>query len=235
MLDYVRTYLVRLLPQASSRLTANILNVIKDRQIVGLLGFLGLIWTAMNLFGSIRTVLNKTLEIVSHHGYLREKIPLSALRVDYRDFVSTVYCLKRDFRSDPDDPGQAGVAPLVGLEVVGLVGRNCGRLFFFGLDVFYPVPFFAHTKTLHSGRPTFGSAHCRSVGGGRIPFSYPCKFFNFFAAVYGPLGCWWSLLSGSIIPACFLSWAGRSCGSSPESGHDRGGGGKREEGKEDRR
>jgi len=55
-------------------MTAIIVNLVKDRQIVGLVGFVGLIWTAMRLFGSIRTVLNKTLEIVSHHSYLREKL-----------------------------------------------------------------------------------------------------------------------------------------------------------------
>ena len=39
ILNYVRTYLVRMLPQASPKLTANILNLVKDRQIVGLVGF----------------------------------------------------------------------------------------------------------------------------------------------------------------------------------------------------
>jgi membrane protein len=74
MLEHVRTYIQKMLPYASPRITANIFNVIKDRKWVGIIGFLGLLWTATRLFSSIRTVLDLTLENRAKHGYLREKL-----------------------------------------------------------------------------------------------------------------------------------------------------------------
>jgi membrane protein len=73
-LGYVQKYLERLLPQASPKLTSNILNIVKDRKLVGLIGFLGLLWAAARLFSSIRTVLDKALEISWPHGFLKEKL-----------------------------------------------------------------------------------------------------------------------------------------------------------------
>ncbi len=49
ILGYVQVYLEKMLPNASSRLTSNILNLIKDRKLVGLIGFLGLLWAATRL------------------------------------------------------------------------------------------------------------------------------------------------------------------------------------------
>jgi membrane protein len=73
-LTYVQKYLEKLLPQASSTLTTNILNIVKDRKLVGLIGFVGLFWAASRLFSSIRTVLDKTLEISWPHGFIKEKL-----------------------------------------------------------------------------------------------------------------------------------------------------------------
>ena len=156
-----------MLPQASPGLTANILNIIKDRQIVGLLGFLGLIWTAMNLFGSIRTVLNKTLEIISHHGYLREKLHdlLYVLVTGILFLLSIV--LSGIFDLIRTIPVKLGLPPLFGSEVVGLDGRHPGGLLFFGVDVFYPVPFFAHAEDPPPGPPFFRP--CSSPACGRWP------------------------------------------------------------------
>ncbi|OGP52235.1 MAG: hypothetical protein A2Y79_13185 [Deltaproteobacteria bacterium RBG_13_43_22] len=74
ILGYVQTYVEKMLPNASPRMTANILNVIKDRKWVGLIGFLGLLWAATRLFSSVRTVLDKTMEAPMRHGYLKEKL-----------------------------------------------------------------------------------------------------------------------------------------------------------------
>lgn len=73
-LTYVQKYLDKLLPQASSKLTSNILNIVKDRKLVGLIGFVGLFWAASRLFSSIRTVLDKTLEVSWPHGFIKEKL-----------------------------------------------------------------------------------------------------------------------------------------------------------------
>ncbi|MEW6188177.1 MAG: YihY/virulence factor BrkB family protein, partial [Thermodesulfobacteriota bacterium] len=74
ILSYVKVYIEKMLPQASPRMTENILNLVRDRKLMGLIGFLGLLWTATRLFGSIRTVLDKTLESTLHHGYFKEKL-----------------------------------------------------------------------------------------------------------------------------------------------------------------
>ncbi len=74
VLGYVRVYLERMLPGASPKMTANIMNLIRDRKLVGLIGFLGLLWAASRLFSSTRTVLDKTLGISWPHGYLKEKL-----------------------------------------------------------------------------------------------------------------------------------------------------------------
>ncbi|MBA4395524.1 MAG: hypothetical protein C0407_18385, partial [Desulfobacca sp.] len=63
IMEYLRIYLDKMLPQASSKITADILHLIKTRKLMGLIGFLGLLWAATHLFSSIRTVLDKTLEI----------------------------------------------------------------------------------------------------------------------------------------------------------------------------
>jgi membrane protein len=74
ILNYIRFYVEKMLPYASPRLTENILNLVRDRKIIGLIGFLGLLWTATRLFASIRTVLDKTLETDTPHGYFKGKL-----------------------------------------------------------------------------------------------------------------------------------------------------------------
>lgn len=74
LLGYVQLYLDRMLPQASSKITADILHLIRNRNLVGLIGFLGLLWAATRLFSSTRTVLDKTLGISWPHGYIKEKL-----------------------------------------------------------------------------------------------------------------------------------------------------------------
>ncbi len=72
--EHLRIYLGKMLPQASPKITADIMHLIKTRKLVGLIGFLGLLWAATRLFSSIRTVLDKTLEVTWPHGYLKEKM-----------------------------------------------------------------------------------------------------------------------------------------------------------------
>jgi membrane protein len=201
ILNYVRTYLVRLLPQASPRLTANILNIIKDRQIVGLLGFLGLIWTAMNLFSSIRTVLNKTLEIISHHSFLREKLhDLLYVLVTGMLFLLSIV-LSGIFDLIRTIPVKLGLPPLFDLK---WWGWTAGILvaYFFSVLMFFILFRFLPTRR-PSNRAAFLSALL--IAGlwemAKYLFRIYMNFINSFAAVYGSLG----------LLVVFIVWVYYSC------------------------
>jgi membrane protein len=51
----------------------NILRIIRDRKIVGILGIGGLIWTSTWVFSSLRTALNMIFQVERDHGILRGK------------------------------------------------------------------------------------------------------------------------------------------------------------------
>jgi len=188
ILNYVRTYLVRMLPQASPRLTANILNVIKDRQIVGLLGFLGLIWTSMNLFSSIRNVLNRTLEIVSHHSYFREKLHdlLYVLITGILFLLSIV--LSGIFDLIRTIPVKLGLPPLLDLK---WWGWTAGILVAY---LFSVLMFFILFRFLPTRRPSTRAAVFSALlvaclwEMAKYLFRIYVNFINSFAAVYGSLG-----------------------------------------------
>jgi membrane protein len=201
VLTYIRSYLVRMLPQASPRLTANILNLVKDRQIVGLVGFLGLIWAAMRFFGSIRTVLNKTLEIVSHHSFLREKlhdliyVVITGILFLLSIVLSGIFDLIRTI------PGKLGLPPLFDLKWWGwtagiLVAYLFSVLMFFVLFRFLP-------SRKPSSRAAFPAALL--IAGlwelAKYLFRIYVNFINSFAAVYGSLG----------LLVVFIVWIYYSC------------------------
>ncbi len=201
ILDYVRTYLVRMLPQASPKLTANILNLVKDRQIVGLVGFIGLIWTAMRLFGSIRTVLNKTLEIVSHHSYLREKLHdllyvlITGILFLFSILLNGLFDLIRTI------PAKLGLPPLLDLK---WWGWTAGILvaYFFSVLMFFVLFRFLPTRK-PSTRAAFLAALL--IAGlwevAKHLFRIYVNFINSFAAVYGSLG----------LLVVFILWIYYSC------------------------
>ena len=201
ILNYVRSYLVRMLPQASPRLTANILNVIKNRQIVGLLGFLGLIWTAMNLFSSIKSVLNKTLEVVSHHGYFREKLHdliyvlITGILFLLSIVLSGIYDLIRTI------PVKLGLPPLLDLK---WWGWTAGIL---AAYIFSALMFFVLFRFLPSNKPTTRAALVSAllIAGlwelAKTLFRIYVNYINSFAAVYGSLG----------LLAVFIVWIYYSC------------------------
>ncbi len=201
ILNYVRTYLVRMLPQASPKLTANILNLVKDRQIVGLVGFIGLIWAAMRLFGSIRTVLNKTLEIVSHHSYLREKLHdllyvlITGILFLFSILLNSIFDLIRTI------PAKLGLPPLLDLK---WWGWTAGILvaYFFSVLMFFVLFRFLPTRK-PSTRAAFLAALL--IAGlwevAKHLFRIYVNFINSFAAVYGSLG----------LLVVFILWIYYSC------------------------
>jgi membrane protein len=201
VLTYIRSYLVRMLPQASPKLTANILNLVKDRQIVGLVGFLGLIWTAMRLFGSIRTVLNKTLEIVSHHSYLREKlhdliyVVITGILFLLSIVLSGIFDLIRTI------PVKLGLPPLFDLKWWGWTAGILVAYFFSVLMFFVLFRFLPSRKP--SSRAAFLAALL--IAGlwemAKYLFRIYVNFINSFAAVYGSLG----------LLVVFIVWVYYSC------------------------
>jgi membrane protein len=201
ILNYVQTSLVRMLPQASSKLTANILNLVKDRQIVGMLGFLGLIWTAMNLFSSIRNVLNKTLEIVSHHSYLREKLHdlLYVLITGILFLLSIV--LSGIFDLIRTIPVKLGLPPLLDLK---WWGWTAGILvaYFFSVLMFFILFRFLPTRRPSTRAAVLSALFIAALWEmAKYLFRIYMNFINSFAAVYGSLG----------LLVVFIVWIYYSC------------------------
>lgn len=201
VLETIQAYLGRLLPQASPRMTAIIVNLVKDRQIVGLVGFVGLIWAAMRLFGSIRTVLNKTLEIISHHSYLREKLHdlIYVLISGILFFLSII--LSAFFGLLKTIPGKLGLPPLLDLR---WWGWSAGMLVAY---LFSVLMFFVLFRVLPSRKPPSRAALLSAlmIAGlweiAKYLFRLYIIYINYFTAVYGSFG----------LLVAFILWVYYSC------------------------
>jgi membrane protein len=202
-LYYIQGYIERMLPYASPKMTKSILNLVKDRKLVGLIGFLGLLWAATRLFGSIRTVLDKTLEVSWPHGYLREKLYdlfmvfVSGLLFLISIIASTIWDLIRSF------PEKIGIVlpewfkiPFWG-RLVGLGGG-----YFFSVLLFLVLYLF-----LPSRRPRKGVALISSLliaglwEAVKYLFRVYVNLINNFTTVYGSLG----------LLVVFIFWIYYSC------------------------
>jgi membrane protein len=73
VLDHIRHYLHNALSSFDPKIMKNILRIIQDRKIVGVLGIGGLIWTSTWVFSSLRTSLNMVFQVDKGRGILREK------------------------------------------------------------------------------------------------------------------------------------------------------------------
>ena len=190
ILGYIKGYLERMLPNASPRMTSNILNLIKDRKLVGLIGFLGLLWAATRLFGSIRTVLDKTLESTFQHGYLKENlynlfmVLITGLFFLISIVLTSIFDLIKSF------PERIGI-PLPGIFNFQLGAKLLGL----GVGYFFSVlMFFVLFRFMPSRRPSQRIALVTSflVAGlweiAKYLFRLYVNFINNFTAVYGSLG-----------------------------------------------
>jgi membrane protein len=201
VLETVQTYLGRLLPQASPKMTTIIVNLVKDRQIVGLVGFVGLIWTAMRLFASIRIVLNKALEVISHHSYFREKLHdliyvlISGILFLLSMILSAIFDLLRTI------PGKVGLPPLLD---VRWWGWSAGLLVAYFFSV---LMFFVLFRVLPSRKPPSRAAFLSAllIGGlweiAKYLFRLYINYINYFTAVYGSFG----------LLVAFILWVYYSC------------------------
>ena len=58
VLDYIHAYFRDVAPALDPKVTSNLMDVIQNRQIVGILGFVGLLWFSTWVFSSLRIALN---------------------------------------------------------------------------------------------------------------------------------------------------------------------------------
>jgi membrane protein len=73
VLNYIHRYFENAIPSLDPRIMKNILKIIRDRKIVGILGVAGLIWTSTLVFSSLRTTLNIVFQVEKGRGILRGK------------------------------------------------------------------------------------------------------------------------------------------------------------------
>jgi membrane protein len=73
VLNVLRRYLETLFPSQDPGFMSNILSVIRDRKIVGIVGVAGLLWTSTFVFSALRTALGVVFEIPKGRGFVHGK------------------------------------------------------------------------------------------------------------------------------------------------------------------
>ncbi|MGC1402746.1 MAG: YihY/virulence factor BrkB family protein [Thermodesulfobacteriota bacterium] len=203
VLGYFQMYLDKMLPQVSSKITADILHLIRNRKLVGLIGFLGLLWAATRLFSSTRTVLDKTLGVSWPHGYLKEKlydllmVCVTGLLFLFSVVMSGIFVLIKSF---PDRLG-IHLPQLFRIPWSGrLIGLGGGYLF-------SVLMFFILFRFLPSRRPGNRVALLTSLlaaglwDAAKTLFRLYVNLLNNFTAIYGSLG----------LLVVFMFWIYYSC------------------------
>jgi membrane protein len=71
VLDHIHTYLRGVVPALDPKITASLIDLMQNRQIVGILGFLGLLWFSTWVFGSLRIALNVVFRVEKNRGILQ--------------------------------------------------------------------------------------------------------------------------------------------------------------------
>jgi membrane protein len=73
VLNHISEYLRDMLPSLDPKIRKNILEIVQDRRIVGILGMGGLLWTSTWVFGSLRSALNIIFRVKRERSLLRGK------------------------------------------------------------------------------------------------------------------------------------------------------------------
>jgi membrane protein len=73
VLNHIRRYMENALPSLDPKVMNNVLRIIRDRKIVGILGIGGLVWTSTWVFSSLRTALNIVFQVEKGRSILRGK------------------------------------------------------------------------------------------------------------------------------------------------------------------
>jgi membrane protein len=71
VLNYIRAYSRNVAPALDPKMMKNLMDVIQNLQIVGILGFVGLLWFSTWVFGSLRIALNIVFRVEKSRGMLR--------------------------------------------------------------------------------------------------------------------------------------------------------------------
>ena len=71
VLNHIRAYFRDVAPAFDPKIMKNLMDVIQNRQIVGILGFVGLLWFSTWVFGSLRIALNIVFRVEKSQGMLR--------------------------------------------------------------------------------------------------------------------------------------------------------------------
>lgn len=74
ILAQIREYMQSAIPALDPVIQDNIWKIIENRQILGLMGILGLLWTSTLLFGSLRSALNIIFRVKKERSVLRGKL-----------------------------------------------------------------------------------------------------------------------------------------------------------------
>src|SRR4030042_5822513 len=73
IVSHLRDYLDNIAPSLDPKVMGNVLKIVRDRKIVGILGVGGLIWTSTVWFSSLRTALNIVFQAERGRTILRGK------------------------------------------------------------------------------------------------------------------------------------------------------------------
>jgi membrane protein len=71
VLNHIRAYFKDVAPTLDPKVTKTLTDVIQNRQIVGILGFVGLLWISTRVFSSLRIALNIVFRAEKRRGMLR--------------------------------------------------------------------------------------------------------------------------------------------------------------------
>jgi YihY family inner membrane protein len=71
VLNHIRAYFRDVIPALDPKIMKNLMDVIQNRQIMGILGFVGLLWFSTCVFGSLRIALNIVFMVEKSGGILR--------------------------------------------------------------------------------------------------------------------------------------------------------------------
>ena len=71
---YMTTYMKSMIPFSSQQVLRSLFSVVKAKKVLGLVGFMGLVWTLSRVFGSVRTVLDSIFQVKGGRGILQGKI-----------------------------------------------------------------------------------------------------------------------------------------------------------------
>jgi len=71
VLNQIRAYIRNVAPALDPKIMKNLTDVMQNRQIVGILGFAGLLWFSTWVFGSLRTAFSMVFRVEKKRGMLR--------------------------------------------------------------------------------------------------------------------------------------------------------------------